>query len=591
MNKLSEIIEYNRVHRVHKIPHTTGLVELDDVNYNKNVINDIGGTLIIPKKHKSITMDSNIYYTNQQEKYNTYCSIYFPVVFDILNSVPGTALCGGSTLWLYNQSCIHRPNTISILTPKNIPKDFDIFLYEENDLSPEELNISQNKKINDIIQIIIKQHNIKIKSFLVKGVITLQLSSSINNAKLYIQIILRDYHSISEILHSFDISCCAIGWDGKKTYLTKLAEWSILNSVNIVIPEYKSKTYEFRLIKYFNDKNFALLLPNINLSKTNDTLCLPNISFNIYYTDGNMAIADAYIPKPELLDMIYLSSNDECDYDNITSNYVINLFEATLTNLQKNCYLIMKNKKYFEKIKCLHKKDVFCNFIQSTISQIVPIESYKKWAQTYIKKNIIVIEEEYKLNKNFMKQILKDNYEKFAEDNDIENIILQLRALNEKIEIKKSPKMRGKILILNALIDKLAEYLYSLYNGDEVLDFNIYLNRDIPLTGSIHPCSQTPEEWYGEHYVKSATIKKYKTIREFIDKHISEECEKNARVCPLCFEKIHYLSENTITLKCGHIYHENKNDECEGINMWFSKHRPASCPECRTKYPKKERLF
>jgi hypothetical protein len=590
MNNLSEIIEYNRIHRVHKIPHTTGLVELDNIDYSKNISNDIGGALIIPKKHKSIIPESDTYYINRQEKYNTYCSIYFPVIFNILNSVSGIALCGGSALWLYNQSCVHRPNTISILTQKNTPKDFDIFLYEESDLSLEELNIFQNKKINEIIQIILN-HNIKIKSFLVKGVMTIQLNTNFLNEKLCIQIILRDYRSISEILHSFDISCCAIGWDGRKTYLTRLAEWSILNCVNIVIPEYRSKTYELRLIKYFNDKNFALLLPNINLSKDNKILCLPNISFNIYYTDGNMAIADAFIPKPESLDMIYLSADDECDYDNITNNYVISLFEATLTNLQKNCYLIMKNKKYFEKIKCLHKKDVFCNFIQSTISQIVPIESYKKWAQTYIKKNIIVLEEEYKLNKNFIKQILKDNYEKFAEDNDIENIILQLKALNEKIEIKKTPKMRGKILILNTLMDKLAEYIYSLYNGDEILDFNIYLNRDIPLTGSIHPCSQTPEEWYGEHYVKSSIITKYNTIKTFIDKHISEECEKNTRVCPLCFEKIHYLSKNVITLKCGHIYHEHSGDECEGINMWFSKHKPESCPECRTTYPKQERLF
>jgi hypothetical protein len=594
MNKLSEIVEYNRTHRVHKVPHITGLVELDNINYSKNMLNDIGGALILPKKHKSITMDSDIFYINRQEKYNTYCATYFPVMFDILNLVKGIVLCGGAPLWIYNQSCIHRPNTISILIPKTIPKDFDIFLYEENDLSPEELIISQDKKINDIIQIILN-HNFNIKLFLVKGVMTLQLcnnKNSILNEKLCIQIILRDYHSISEILHSFDISCCAIAWDGKKTYLTKLAEWSILTNVNIVIPEYRSKTYELRLIKYFNDKHFGLLLPHINLT-TLKTLCLPNISFNIYHIDGNMAIADAYIPKPDLLDMSYLSDDEECDYDKITNNYMIDLFEYKFpsTAFKKNCYLIMKNKKYFEKIVFLYKKNTICNFMQSTISDIVSLELYKKWTQTYIKKNIIIYEDEYKLNKFFIKEILEENYEKFAKDNDIENVILQLAILNEKILIKKSPNISGKLYILNKLINKLAEYIYSLYNGDEVLNFNIQLNRDIPLTGSLHPSRQTPQEWYGEHYTASSMKIKYKSIKEFIDKHINEDCEKNTRVCPLCFEQIHYLSKNAITLKCGHIYHENKNDECEGINMWFSKHKPASCPECRTKNPKKEKAF
>jgi hypothetical protein len=34
-------------------------------------------------------------------------------------------------------------------------------------------------------------------------------------------------------------------------------------------------------------------------------------------------------------------------------------------------------------------------------------------------------------------------------------------------------------------------------------------------------------------------------VNDFVNKHISEECEKNARVCPLCFEKIHYLSTHS----------------------------------------------
>lgn len=595
INKLSTIIEYNKAHRIHKIPHTAGLVELDDIDYGQIVYNDIGGTLIIPKKHKSITNESDVYYKNRQEKYNNYCINNFSVLFEILNTIPGIALCGGAALWLYNQSCVYRPNVISILTPKHIPKDFDLFIYEEDNLSPEELTISQNNKINEIIRIIIK-NNLTVKTYLVKGVITMQLFTKNNNDiaiinKLCIQVILRDYCSISEILHSFDIPCCAIAWDGKKTYLTRLAEWSILNGTNIVMPEYRSNTYELRLIKYFNDKNFSLLLPHLRLSNNNKIVYFTNIIFNIHYVDGNMAIADACIPKLDSLDIVYSSQDkyEEIDYDKVLNDYIIDFYNITYIHkiVQKNCYLIMKNKKYFEKVNYINKNN-FYNFVEMGISEIISMESYKKWITAHIKKNIIIFQDEYLLNENFIKETIGENYEKFAEDNNIEKIKLELKKLNEKLLIKKSPKIHGKIFILNTLINNFILYMISLYESrnEEVLNFNIILNRDIPLTGALHPSGQSCKEWYGENYIESNKITKYKTIKTFIDIHISNIL-KDLKICPLCFEQIHYLSENIITLKCGHIYHECADDTCGGIYKWFEKHSPPSCPECRTKFPKK----
>ena len=338
MNKLSEIVEYNKIHRIHKIPHIAGLIELDSIDYDQKIVNDIGGALILPKKHKLIIPVSNIYYDNNKEKYNEYCNYYFSVITNILNNIDGIALCGGAALWLYNQSCINRPNTISILTEKTIPKDFDLFIYEENDLSHEELILSQNQKINDIIKVII-DNNYQVGVLLVKGVLTMQLEPKTLSleASICIQIILRDYCSISEILHSFDIPCCSIAYDGKKTYLTKLAEYSILNHVNIIIPEYRSNTYESRLIKYFNNLNFALLLPNLKLSNDDKIICLPNMILTIYYTNFQFAIADVSIPKLEFLDIAYKVNNDyHVDYDTISTNYMIDLYTSDIRTIQKN---------------------------------------------------------------------------------------------------------------------------------------------------------------------------------------------------------------------------------------------------------------
>jgi hypothetical protein len=591
MDNLSEILEYNERHRIHKIPNIDGLIELDHIDYEQKILNDVGGAVILPKKHKSIIPVSNIYYRNMQEEYNNYCKLYYPVIYDIL-SIPGVVLCGGAALWLYNQSCIHRPNTISILTEKTSPKDFDLFIYDENDLSTEELILSQNSKINDIINIIIK-YNFVIDLFSVKGVLTLQLksqSSEVNNT-ICVQIILRDYYSISEILHSFDISCCSIAYDGKKTYLTKLAEYSILNTINIVMPEYRSNTYETRLIKYFNNLNFALLLPNLKLSNDDSIIHLPNMILKIYHVDLQIAIADISTPKLELLNIKYKVNNENhVDYDTITSDYMIDLYTHTFISriLQKNCNLIVNGKKYFERVAYIYKSHYwYGDFIQMTISDIVPIKTYTNWFASHIKKNIIIYQDNYILNEYLIKDILKDNYEKFAEDNNIEEIKIQLIVLNEKILLRKNTRLE-QIYILNKLIHNLSAYIHSKYmeRKDELLNFSISLNRDEPLTGSLHPSQQTCDEWYGDRYISSNDGDMILLIQPFVDAHISSiECSN----CSLCFEQINYLSNNVITLECGHIFHECKDGDCEGINRWFIKNK--SCPECRKKYPKKEIVF
>lgn len=600
ITNLSQILEYNEEHRIHKIPNIMGLTKIEDMGYSQKFINDIGGSLILPKKHISIVNnESEIIVENKQEYFNEYCNEYFPIIYNILNNVPGVVLCGGAALWLYNQSCIQTSNKIYTITRKNIPKDFDLFIYESEDLSPEELEMSQNKKINDIIHIILKDNVFTTRAFIVKGVITLQLySKQILNAanNICIQIILRDYYSISEILHSFDIPCCSIGWDGKTTYLTKLAEWAIINNINVVIPKYRSNTYESRLTKYFNKKKYGILLPNLKLLKGDKLITLPNMSIDIHHTDNNIAIADINLPAFDSLDLIYSSQEqyEEVDYDKIASDCMINLYNLIDVQkiVQKNCHTIIKYKQFFEKYCYFYEKNKFYDFVKLPISKIISIQDYKKWAKSHIKKNIIYYQDEYILNEALIKEITNNDYEQFAITNNIETIKLQLEKLNENISNKKCTKIvGGKLFMLNKLISKLLEYIISIYEHrkDEIINYNIYLNRNEPLTGSLHPSKQTPYEWYGAHYSENTNIKQ-NSIRSFVDSHISDLLE-NPRTCPLCLENIHYLGDNSITLKCGHLYHEHKNDICEGINTWFSKSEKPICPECRKNYPKKEIKF
>lgn len=67
------------------------------------------------------------------------------------------------------------------------------------------------------------------------------------NKRPVIQIILRKYTTISEILYSFDIGASQICYNGKTLYYTILSKFSIENRVNIFDTSRLSPTYEWRL--------------------------------------------------------------------------------------------------------------------------------------------------------------------------------------------------------------------------------------------------------------------------------------------------------------------------------------------------------
>jgi hypothetical protein len=100
-------------------------------------------------------------------------------------------------------------------------------------------------------------------------------------------------------------------------------------------------------------------------------------------------------------------------------------------------------------------------------------------------------------------------------------------------------------------------------------------------------------EWYGETYYSDLRPNIYdktellKTMHYYIIN--SPACNI---ICPLCLENINIvLSKNIITLKCGHIYHKEKDIycmstdtwDCQGVLRWFKQSRV--CPECREDTP------
>eukprot|EP01130_Rhizamoeba_saxonica_P018755 TRINITY_DN9503_c0_g1_i1.p1 TRINITY_DN9503_c0_g1~~TRINITY_DN9503_c0_g1_i1.p1 ORF type:complete len:703 (-),score=92.26 TRINITY_DN9503_c0_g1_i1:94-2058(-) len=64
------------------------------------------------------------------------------------------------------------------------------------------------------------------------------------------QYILRLYQSPSEVIHSFDVDCCCMLYDGDSIYLTKRCVLALFNGYNTVNFDLLSPSYEYRLSKY-----------------------------------------------------------------------------------------------------------------------------------------------------------------------------------------------------------------------------------------------------------------------------------------------------------------------------------------------------
>ena len=127
-----------------------------------------------------------------------------------------------------------------------------------------------------------------------------------------VQIILRIYSSISEILHGFDLGSSAIAYDGAHVYMTSLGQYSYANSVNIVDPSRRSTTYESRLYKYLL-RGFYIAMPHMNVLRAalGSDIRLPNCKLT--YTRAGAF--DARTGQYSKVWVMHDTFNRKSDYD------------------------------------------------------------------------------------------------------------------------------------------------------------------------------------------------------------------------------------------------------------------------------------
>lgn len=128
-------------------------------------------------------------------------------------------------------------------------------------------------------------------------------SITIKRDNVKLQVILRLYSTVSEILHGFDLGSSAVGFDGQNVILTSLGRFAYEYGYNIVDTTRRSTSYEARLTKYCR-RGFDIIVPQLNiaaLSRRNlsyryaEIADLPTFPFAYTKIDGNQITVEKFI--------------------------------------------------------------------------------------------------------------------------------------------------------------------------------------------------------------------------------------------------------------------------------------------------------
>ncbi|KAF2226404.1 hypothetical protein BDZ85DRAFT_287453 [Elsinoe ampelina] len=165
-------------------------------------------------------------------------------------------VCAGSAVYTDSKRSM-REYYHEIVAPAS---DVDLFLY---DLT-EEQAVEKIKQIEKCVKDSILTETTTIRT---KNAITI----ASQHPTRHVQIVLRIYKSISEILTGFDVDCSCAAYDGKDVYASPRAVGAYMTQVNTIDLTRRSPSYENRLSKY-SKRGFEVFWPNLERDRVDPTI-------------------------------------------------------------------------------------------------------------------------------------------------------------------------------------------------------------------------------------------------------------------------------------------------------------------------------
>ncbi|KAK7757760.1 hypothetical protein SLS62_000138 [Diatrype stigma] len=138
--------------------------------------------------------------------------------------------------------------------------DVDLFLY----------GLTEEQAIEKI-----KEIELRVRDAILSETTVVRTKNAITICSQYpirhIQIVLRVYKSVSEILTGFDIDCSGAAYDGEQVYCTPRALASYITQINPIDLTRRSPSYENRLSKY-SHRNFEVHWPGLDRTRIDPTI-------------------------------------------------------------------------------------------------------------------------------------------------------------------------------------------------------------------------------------------------------------------------------------------------------------------------------
>lgn len=187
--------------------------------------------------------------TNVADNYGTFRSQYSETYLEFPQKPEfwrGLFVAGGSVSEILTRH-VHYPHS----------RDIDIFLYG---LTTQDAD----RKVDRIYKFIKKIRAGSVNIIRTTNCITFQVEGG-----PIVQVVLRIYNSISEILHAFDLGSSAVGFNNRGVYFTMLSMFAYTHMTNIIDPARRSTTYEYRLMKY-RHYGFRIAFPCMDMTKLPD---------------------------------------------------------------------------------------------------------------------------------------------------------------------------------------------------------------------------------------------------------------------------------------------------------------------------------
>ncbi|EXJ54315.1 hypothetical protein A1O7_09653 [Cladophialophora yegresii CBS 114405] len=121
----------------------------------------------------------------------------------------------------------------------------------------------------------VKQIESKIRDSILAETTTVRTKNAITIVSQYpirhVQIVLRLYRSVSEILTGFDVDCSCVAYDGKQVWASPRALAAFMTQMNTIDLSRRSPSYENRLSKY-SRRGFEVYWPLIDRSRVDPTI-------------------------------------------------------------------------------------------------------------------------------------------------------------------------------------------------------------------------------------------------------------------------------------------------------------------------------